>query len=203
MLADLRVGWRSKSAYGKQASDLQPGRALDVGSGEGADTIWLAERGWRVTAVDISSVALERSSALSKRFGSEIAGRIDWLQVDLTAWRPPAASYDLVSAQFMHLPAAREVLFPRLAASVAPGGTLLIVGHHLSDVGTTMPRWMPDLLFTASDVATSLDPHAFEIIVSESRERSAVDPEGRSVTNPRCSAAGTTAKIRRLISAIA
>ncbi|HVA24135.1 MAG TPA: class I SAM-dependent methyltransferase, partial [Chloroflexota bacterium] len=87
-----------------EAADLTPGTALDAGSGEGADAIWLAEHGWQVTAVDFSTVALERGAARARELGDEVARRITWQHADLTDWGPPVASYDLVSAQFMQLP---------------------------------------------------------------------------------------------------
>ena len=113
-----------------------------------------------------------------------MAQRIDWLHADLADWRPGATTYDLVSAQFIHLPKdSREALFPRLAASVSPGGTLLIVGHHPSDLQTTVPRPpLPGLFWTASDIAAMLDPDEWAIIVSEARPRSTLDPDGRTVT---------------------
>ncbi len=165
-----------------EVSDLTPGTALDVGCGEGADAIWLAERGWRVTAADISIIALERARAAE--VGVNVARRIEWLHLDLTAWTPPASSYDLVSAQFMQLPQApREVLFRRLAASVKPKGSLLIVGHHPSDLQTTARRPpTPDLFYTAADVAALLEPNTWDIIVDASRERSITDPAGRTIT---------------------
>jgi hypothetical protein len=84
----------------------------------------------------------------------------------------------------MHLPKdPRESLFRRLAASVAPGGSLLIVGHHPSDLQTTITRpQVPELFFTPCEVAASLDPQRWEIIVSAARQRSTTDPEGRTVT---------------------
>lgn len=165
-----------------EMSDLTPGTALDVGCGEGADAIWLAERGWRVTAADISTVALDRARAV--KVSVDVARRIDWLHTDLTAWTPPAAFYDLVSAQFMHLPKApRESLFRRLAASVKPEGSLLIVGHHLSDLQTTASRPpIPELFYSATDVAALLAPNNWDIVVNASRERSTKDPSGRTIT---------------------
>lgn len=165
-----------------EVSGLPPGAALDVGCGEGADAIWLAERGWMVTAADISSVALERARAAE--LSDDVARRIDWLHADLLASAPPPASYDLVSAHFMQLPKAqREVLFRQLAASVKPRGTLLIVGHDPSDLDTTVPRPpIPELFYTAADVAALLEPSDWEIIVEASRARGAVDPTGRTVT---------------------
>ncbi len=168
----------------REAVYLVPGAALDAGCGEGADAIWLAERGWRVTAVDFSRVALARGAAHAAELGAGVARRIDWLRADLTEWAPSEASYDLVSAQFMHLPKEpRESMFRRLAAAVAPGGTLLIVGHHPSDLQTTIPRPpLPELFFTAGDIATLLDAQQWTIDVNDARARSAVDPEGRTVT---------------------
>jgi SAM-dependent methyltransferase len=165
-----------------QVADLEPGTALDVGSGEGADAIWLAQRGWLVTGVDISAVALDRAAAQAQTLG--VASRISWLRADITEWRPDHARYDLVSAQFMHLPApARTVLFSGLAAAVAPGGTLLIVAHHPSDLQTTVPRPpMPERFYTADEVAAGLDPREWDIVTTAAQPRSATDPAGRNVT---------------------
>lgn len=167
-----------------EAAGLVPGRAMDVGSGEGADAIWLAERGWRVTAVDISTVALERGAARALEVGADVAGRITWQQEDITQWIPDVSFYDLVSAQFMQLPRdQRELLHHRLAEAVAPGGTLLVVGHHVSDLQTTVPRpAVPERFFTSSDVAGTLDPEEWRVLVDEARPRTTLDPEGRATT---------------------
>jgi hypothetical protein len=84
----------------------------------------------------------------------------------------------------MQLPGdARRDLFARLAAAVAPGGTLLIVGHHPSDLRTTAHRMhFPDMMFTAEQVAASLDSTAWDVLVAEARPRAAVDPDGRDMT---------------------
>ena len=166
-----------------EASDLSPGSALDVGCGEGADAIWLAKRGWLVTAVDVSSVALERGAVHAHDASAEVAQRITWVQADLVEWVPPA-SYDLVSEQFLHLPKVqRDVLHGRLAGSVAPGGTLLVVGHHPSDLETTVPRPSAGgLLFTSSEVAGSLDQERWLVVVDEARARQTLDPDGHVTT---------------------
>jgi len=167
-----------------EASALPPGVALDVGSGEGADAIWLAQRGWEVTAVDFSRVALERGEARAADVGTDVAQRIGWLHRDLTVWTPAEAAYDLVSAQFMDLPKdARESLFRRIGASVAPAGFLLIVGHHPSDLQTAVPRpQMPELFYTPADLAGALDPSEWEIVVDATRERTTTDPRGQTAT---------------------
>jgi 2-polyprenyl-3-methyl-5-hydroxy-6-metoxy-1,4-benzoquinol methylase len=167
---------------------LPAGRALDVGCGEGADSIWLAGRGWQVTAVDFSGVALERAAARSRRAGAdetesaEIAARIGWEQHDLTRWTPPATAFDLVSAQFMHLPSTeRKVLFAALAGAVSPGGTLLIVGHDIAASHDSSHTPSADLFFTAEETAASLDPDRWQVEVAESRSRTAADSSGATV----------------------
>lgn len=175
-----------------EAAGLVPGRALDVGCGEGADSLWLAERGWNVVAVDISSVALRkaaRHAAMKAESAPALAGTIAWEHHDLLAWTPPAVAFDLVTAQFMHLPKGdREPLFARLAKAVAPGGSLLIVGHSESDIvaGARRPQG-PELYFTAADVAASLTadslvPGQWRVEVSKARPRDALDPNGRPIT---------------------
>ena len=160
------------------------GAALDVGCGEGADAIWLAERGWRVTAVDLSSVALERGAAQASEVGTEVAQRITWLHADLTEWVPAASTYDLVSAQFLHLPRdQREPIHRRIAESVAPGGILLIVGHHVSDLQTTIGRpQAAELFFAPGEVGGSLVRDDWVILVDEDRPRQTVDADGHPVT---------------------
>jgi SAM-dependent methyltransferase len=165
----------------REISDVEPGNALDAGCGEGADSLWLARRGWRVTAMDVSAVALERGSAHAE---ANVADRITWRRVDLTDRVPDHQTYDLVNVQFMHFPRAlREPIFARLAETVSPGGTLLIVGHHPSDMHTTMHRPPePDLFFTAEEVADSLDPDQWDVLAAEARPRPTTDPDGQEIT---------------------
>lgn len=162
---------------------LPPGRALDVGCGEGADALWLAERGWQVLAVDLSPTALVRAAEHAAEQGPEVAGRIVWQEADLTAWTPPAGEFDLVTAHFVHLPAGtREGVLAALADAVAPGGTLLYVGHDVSDLDTTIGRPnVPHMFWAAEDVAAALDPAAWTVEVAEARPRDATDAEGRTV----------------------
>ena len=133
---------------------------------------WLAERGWHVTATDISTVALARARAIDE--APDVKGRIDWVHADLTVTAPPVSSYDLVSVHFMQLQKApRETLFRGLAASVKPNGLLLVVGHHPDDLKTPGLRRppIPDMLYTASDIAALLDPHNWKIETDAVRER--------------------------------
>ncbi|MFN8524827.1 MAG: class I SAM-dependent methyltransferase [Chloroflexota bacterium] len=112
----------------EEMADAEPGTALDVGCGEGGDAIWLAQLGWRVTAADVSSVALGRAARRAESLG--LADRIDWQQHELGA-SFPAGSYDLVTSHYLHsyIELPREQILRQAAAAVAPGGTLLIVGH--------------------------------------------------------------------------
>lgn len=105
---------------------VPPGRALDLGCGEGRNAVWLAQRGWTVTAVDFSSVAVEKGRALAAARSVEI----DWLVEDVTSWRPPPEAYEAVVVAYLHLPAEPLAgVLHAAAAAVAPGGLLVAVGH--------------------------------------------------------------------------
>ncbi|SCE72140.1 Methyltransferase domain-containing protein [Micromonospora viridifaciens] len=119
---------RANSVLAEVVEPLPPGTALDLGCGEGGDAIWLAGRGWRVTAVDVSATALGRLTAAATRAG--VASRITAARHDLTRTFP-AGSYDLVSAQFLQSPLElpREVVLRAAVRAVAPGGRLLVVEH--------------------------------------------------------------------------
>ncbi len=166
-----------------EVAGLQPGRALDAGCGEGADAIWLAQRGWEVVACDISGVALERAAQHAAETDEGAAKRIEWRHVDLLQHPPERDGFDLVSSQFLHLPPEpRARLYHSLAAAVSPGGTLLIVGHDPSDLdtGVRRPR-MPGVLFTAEELAASLDED-WTVAVAQARPRAGTTPEGQDVT---------------------
>jgi SAM-dependent methyltransferase len=179
--ADRLWSGRPNDQLVAQASDLPPGDALDVGSGEGADAIWLASRGWTVTAVDVSAVALERGARQAVAGGEQIAARISWQQADMLTWEPGRERFDLVSAQFMYLPPpAFEQMRARLAAAVRPGGTLLVVGHHPDDLharGATVA----DMAWTAEELAAALEPASWDILVATAISRQAADPDGQPV----------------------
>jgi SAM-dependent methyltransferase len=165
-----------------RVSGLTPGRAVDVGSGEGADALWLAQQGWAVTAIDVSPVALARGAEHAAAAGHDVAARISWRQEDVLRWGPEPGVFDLVTAHFMHLPSGpREELFARLAAGVAPGGSLLVVGHHPADHHEASHDDRRRLLFTAEEVAESLDDTAWDVVVAGAPQREVIR-EGEALT---------------------
>jgi SAM-dependent methyltransferase len=167
-----------------EVSPLEPGSAVEVGCGEGADAIWLAKRGWRVTGLDFSRVALARAANAEERYRNEIATPIVWQHADLLAWTPGLARFDLVTAHFIQFREEERVrFFSTLAACVSPGGTLLVVGHDPSDLATNVRRPPdPAVLYTVGDIAGALDAHVWDIVVCEARPRSAIDRDERPAT---------------------
>ena len=113
-----------------EVEDLTPGRALDVGCGEGADAIWLARHGWTVTAIDISDVAVTRAREVAERAGVTV----EWVAGDALQSSFPSGSFDLVSMQYPALPKAAGAAAVRtLLDAVRPGGLLLAVYHDLDE----------------------------------------------------------------------
>ncbi len=167
----------------RDVAGLTPGTALDLGSGEGGDAIWLAQQGWTVTGIDITQVALARAEAHAAAAG--LAGVIDWQHHDLPA-SFPAGRFDLVSAQFLHSPVAfdRVATLRRAAEAVAPGGTLLVVGHaaappwsqhrHGDMVFPTPSSELADLGIDPDDDASGWVVEAAEVV-----EREGAGPDGQ------------------------
>jgi uncharacterized OsmC-like protein/predicted O-methyltransferase YrrM len=138
----------------EEVSGLTPGRALDLGTGEGRNAVWLAQEGWRVTAVDFSRVALERGAAIAQRSGVDV----EWVQADLTQYRPPATAFDLVVILYLHLPPeARRGVLDQAVRALRPGGRLLIVGHDVENLvaGHGGPQ-EPSILYTPDRIAAEL-----------------------------------------------
>lgn len=105
---------------------VAPGRALDLACGEGRNAVWLAERGWTVTAVDFSPVAVDKGRALAAARGVDV----DWHTEDVTVWQPPLEAFDAVVIAYLHLPSEQLAsILEAAAAAVAPGGVLVAVGH--------------------------------------------------------------------------
>ncbi|MGW2330034.1 class I SAM-dependent methyltransferase [Streptomyces sp. NPDC001700] len=163
-----------------EVTDLVPGRALDIGCGEGADAIWLARRGWQVTATDISHTAVERAAATAP----DLSGQVTWTQADLSVTPPPAAAFDLVSAQYFPLLRRPEHTALRgLLDAVAPGGTLLYVGHDLAVLPPRMPNGIaPGDFYQPREIAELLGGD-WTVLVDEIRPRTASAPPGTPHTH--------------------
>lgn len=164
------------------AAELTPGRALDLGCGEGGDALWLAEQGWDVTAVDISRTALDRGAAQADARG--LADRIDWQRHELGD-SFPEGTYDLVSAQFLHsaVALARTDILRRAAGAVAPGGTLLIVSHAEFPPWAEVSEDAPGLPEPADDLADlDVDPTDWDVQRCDTAERQATGPNGQEAT---------------------
>ena len=139
-------------------ADLPPGVALDLGAGEGRNSLWLARRGWDVTAVDFSAEAIRKGQAMQAEHAPETVPRMTWVVADLLSYVPVPHSSSAVVVMYIHLPgAARRSLVRAAAAAVAVGGVLLVVGHDLTNLaeGVGGPS-DPGVLFTADDVVADL-----------------------------------------------
>ena len=157
-----------------EVGDLDPGRALDAGCGHGSDALWLAARGWRVTAVDFAATALAHARATAGAMGEDIAGRIDWVEADLAAWRPRPDGFELVVCLYVHVAGSVEEMVRRMAGGVAPGGTLFLVGHRPIDPATgeaTAAAGQSQVSVRAALAA--LEPERWEFPVAEERPRPA------------------------------
>jgi len=177
------------------AGSLAPGRALDLGCGEGADAIWLAESGWRVTAVDVSATALERAAAHAAAAGVE--NRIDFQRHDLSQ-SFPEGTFDLVSAQYLQssVEFARDRVLRRAAAAVAANGLLLIVTH--ASIAPWSWKQGPDTRFPTPEEelgALGLDAAQWHREVVSDPERQATGPNGQVAT-----VRDNVIAIRRLVS---
>lgn len=151
---------------------LPAGRALDAGCGHGAETLWLAARGWRIDAVDFSPTALAYGRSLAARLGTAVAGRIDWIEADLACWTPSAERYDLVACLYVHIAGSVEDRLKRMAAAVAPGGTLFLTGHRPVDPATGAFTIAANQVQVSVEAAlAALDSAAWEVLIAEERPR--------------------------------
>ncbi len=140
-----------------ELAGLPPGRALDLAAGEGRNAVWLAERGWRVTAVDFSRVGLEKGRKLAAARGVDPA-HVDWVVADLRDYEPARDAFELaLVAYFQVSPELLARVLARAAAALAPGGTLLVIGHDLTNLteGVGGPQ-DPGVLYTPEAVSAGL-----------------------------------------------
>lgn len=160
--------------------DLPPGTALDLASGEGRNAIWLADRGWQVTAVDFSAVAIEKAKKLASQQGDRMAERIHWVVENVLSYAA-SAEYDLVLVIYLHIIAEqRRTVFQRAAAAVSPGGRLLVVGHHTDNLtlGVGGPP-VPEILYTEDDVLADLAEFPDLVFRTAQRVQRVIDGQPR------------------------
>lgn len=158
---------------------LPPGHALDVAAGEGRNALWLAERGWDVTAVDFSRVALDKGRVLQSRHerGADLA--IRWVLADALTHDLGTQAFDLTLVAYLHLPAdQRRSVIRRSFRSLRPDGTFFLIAHDSTNLaeGTGGPQ-DAEVLFTAEDVLADLDGERFDVIRAERVPRSVPAPQ--------------------------
>jgi SAM-dependent methyltransferase len=175
-----------------ETDDLRPGLALDAGCGHGSETLWLAARGWRVTAVDFSVTALNHGRSTAQTIGADVGERIEWTEGDLATWTPAPGRYDLVISLYVHVAGSVGEMVRRLGAAVAPGGTLLMVGHRPVDPVSGAATPAAGQVQVSVDAALeALNDRDWRIEVAEERPRAAagtgVDAVIRAVSRTRTS----------------
>ena len=188
-LDQRRAGWDERHRAGDfkgpgpnptlvdAVAGLRPGSALELAAGSGTNAVWLAQQGWRTTAVDWSPVGLASGRARAAEAGVEV----EWLERDLFAWSPPARFFDLVVIVYLHLsPEERRPVYSKAAAAVAPGGRILVVGHDPLNA-TEGEGGPPDLsrLFTADMIARELQAADPGLVVERAEIVRRVPPPGR------------------------
>ena len=156
-----------------EVAGLAPGRALDLACGEGRNALWLAERGWEVTGVDFSPVAIEKARSRS----ADVGATVEFVCADLLEYRPEPEAFDLVVVLYLQLPAdERSAVLSTAAAALTRGGTLLVVGHDLLNLteGVGGPS-DPGVLYTPDDIVADLP--GLEVQKAERVLRDVVDAD--------------------------
>ena len=162
-----------------ETDGLVPGRALDAGCGAGAEAIWLASQGWRVTGADLSSAALGLAASRAQEQG--VSELVQWVEADLSTWTP-TVPFDLVMSHYAHPAMPQLDFYDRIASWVAPGGTLLVVGHlHTHDGADAEHDERPpvEASVTAASVTARLHESEWDVATAEERQRLVVAPGGR------------------------
>ena len=163
-----------------EVSDLRPGTALEAGCGEGAEAMWLARAGWNVTAADIADEPLARAAGRAAAQG--LGDQVQWVQADLSSWEP-SETFDLVTTHYAHPAMPQLAFYDRLSAWVAPGGSLLIVGHLHTDHSAHHDHHPPaEASVTAVSITERLDPETWDVVTAEEHTRTLDAPEGGQVT---------------------
>lgn len=184
--ADARDAWNRRYATSdyvwksganqfveRHLSELPPGRAIDLGAGEGRNAVWLATKGWQVTAVDFSSVGLEKGARLAADHGVQV----DFVEADATVYDPPAP-VDLVMLVYLQLdPAERQTVLGHAATWLEPGGTIFVIAHDRSNVtdGHGGPP-SAEVCYTVEETLAAFD--RLEVTTAEVAERVVATDDG-------------------------
>ena len=141
----------------EMVTGMTPGSAVDVGCGEGADVVWLAQQGWLTTGVDVSQVAIDRAAAHADVAGA--GARTSFARVHVVGGHPRPGASHLVPPPYLHPPLPTFAsTYATLRDAVLPGGTLLVIGHHPADAGTGLRNpALVNLMFTPEQVVALLD----------------------------------------------
>ena len=162
----------------RETSGLAPGTALDAGCGTGAEATWLAAHGWQVTGADISGVALAQAS---KRAGRQpVPPRVTWVEADLTSWEP-GRRFGLVTTNYAHPAMPQLAFYERISKWVAPGGTLLIIGHSQRAASGHGHHPPAEATATLADITRTLDSALWSIESAEEITRTLPGPGGRAI----------------------
>jgi len=177
--ADTQLVWSvtPNQFVAAELADLPPGRAVDLAAGEGRNAIWLASRGWDVTAVDFSQVALDKGRRLAE--SQELTGSVSWVCADATTWAGDG-EYDLAVLAYLQLAEGERRAAARAAfEALRPGGTFLLVAHDSSNLaeGTGGPQ-DPAVLMTADDVLDDLGGLPLDVERAERVVRQVPQPDG-------------------------
>ena len=166
---------RPNEALVAEMADAEPGRILDVGCGEGADAVWLAQRGWTVTALDVSEVALDRA----RQGAGSVGVDVEWIHAGVVEAGLQPASFDLVSVFY---PALRKrpggETERTLFELVAPGGTLLVVYHAEMDAERARAHGFDPADYVLADDMLAATPEGWEVVLDEQRERHVTSGRG-------------------------
>ena len=179
--ADQEQLWSGQpnGALVAEVAGLTPGRVLDVGCGEGADAVWLAGRGWDVTALEVSRVALDRAAGHAREAGVVIR----WVHAELVEAALPPASFDLVSAQYPALLRTPDAAAERaLLAAVAPDGVLLLVHHAGMETRQVHDSGFDPADYVWPPMVAALLNDDWEVQLDEQRPR--ITPDGGAGAHP-------------------
>lgn len=166
---DLVWGSDPNRFVAEALADAVPGRALDLACGEGRNALWLASRGWQVTGVDFSEVAIERAAKLGAARGLEV----EWRNADVTRFRDEAGGRDLVLVAYLQVPRGdRRAVVANAAAALRPGGELFMIGHALRnlDAGHGGPS-SPAVLWDPAELRADVEAAGLRVDACEEVER--------------------------------